>query len=121
MILLITAIVSIVISVGAQFCLKAGMSSTEIKEALMLPFSPRLVVQVLTNKFVVGGFLLYGIGALTWLGVLARWDVSKAYPLVGLGFALTAVVGLILGETVTAFRILGVSLIVAGVWVVANT
>jgi multidrug transporter EmrE-like cation transporter len=121
MIILLAAIVSIVISVAAQFALKAGMSSTEVKEALLHPFGPRVVFQVLTNQFVIGGFLLYGLGALAWLGVLSRWDVSKAYPMVGLGFALTVVVGILLGENVTLYRVFGVSLIVAGVWVVANT
>ena len=45
-----------------------------------------------TNKFLITGFMLYGLGAIVWLGVLAKWDVSKAYPLVGLGFLLSALV-----------------------------
>ena len=113
------ALVSIVLSVTAQFALKAGM--TDIKAAvpaggptgglqMLLPF--------LTNKFLITGFVLYGLGAIVWLSVLAKWDVSKAYPLVGLGFMLSALVGFALGESVTVLRGLGVLLIIAGVLMV---
>jgi multidrug transporter EmrE-like cation transporter len=56
-----------------------------------------------------------------WLGVLSKWDVSKAYPLVGLGFALTVLIGLLAGEQVTLLRGIGVVLICAGVWAVSQT
>jgi uncharacterized membrane protein len=85
------AIISIILSVAAQFLLKAG---------------------ILT---------LYGLGAVVWLKVLSTWDVSKAYPLVGLGFGLTVLVGMAMGESVTALRVLGVLLICEGVWLVANS
>lgn len=80
---MIIAVTSIALSVAAQFALKAGMSSAEVKEALSHPVALRTILAILTNKFVVGGFVLYGLGAVVWLGVLSRWDVSKAYPLVG--------------------------------------
>ena len=71
---------------------------------------------LLTDKSVLGGFLLYGLGAVVWLGVLSRWDVSKAYPLVGLGFAFTVAIGLMTGEHVTLSRMAGVALIRARVF-----
>ena len=95
---LAVAIFSIVLSVMAQFSLKAGMSSVEVKAAMTQSFGWSTPMTVLTNGFVIGGFLLYGLGAIVWLGVLSKWDVSKAYPLVGLGFALTVVIGLLAGE-----------------------
>ena len=115
------AVTSIVMSVAAQFALKAGM--TEIKSGLPPLESAGMhsLVPFLTNKWLILGFALYGLGAIVWLSVLTRWDVSKAYPLVGLGFVLSLVVGFALGEMVTLGRILGVLLIVAGVVVVALT
>jgi multidrug transporter EmrE-like cation transporter len=115
------AVISIVISVAAQFSLKAGMSSPGLREALSQQFTMHTTVTMLTNRFVVGGFMLYGLGALVWLAVLARWDVSKAYPLVGLGFGLTAIVGLMIGEHVHVSRMLGVMLICAGVILVGRS
>lgn len=116
---MIIAITSIMFSVAAQFALKAGMASGEVKEALSNPFTLQTMLIVLSNKFVVGGFMLYGLGAVVWLKVLSSWDVSKAYPLVGLGFALTVIAGLIMGEQVTVVRATGVFIICVGVWIVA--
>ena len=97
------------------------MSSLEIKEALSQPLAVRTLLFVLGNKFIIGGFLLYGLGAIVWLGVLSRWDVSKAYPLVGVGFGLTAIIGLLIGEQVTLPRAMGVALICAGVFLVGRS
>lgn len=115
------AVSSIVLSVMAQFALKAGMSSSDVREVIAQPMALRTIFIVLTNKFVFGGFCLYGLGAIVWLGVLSKWEVSKAYPLVGLGFAFTVLAGLMFGEQVTPLRAAGVALICAGVWVVSKT
>ena len=117
----ILALAAIGLSVAAQFMLKAGMSSPYVMAALHRPFDLQMPVRILTNGFVLGGLVLYGTGALAWLGVLARWDVSKAYPLVGLGFALTALIGVLFGEHVTALRVTGIALICAGVFLVAKS
>ena len=42
-------------------------------------------------------------------GVLSQWDVSKAYPLVGLGFVFTVAIGWFIGEQVTSLRAIGVA------------
>jgi multidrug transporter EmrE-like cation transporter len=117
----LVAISSIILSVAAQFLLKLGMSSLDIKLALAQPLTLRLPWIVLTNKYIFSGFVLYGLGAVVWLKVLSVWDVSKAYPLVGLGFGLTVLVGMVLGESITAMRVLGVLLICEGVWLVVNS
>lgn len=107
----ILAVVSVLLSVAAQFTLKAGMKG-QADAALW---------KALLQPLVMGGFLLYGLSAVVWLSVLARWEVSKAYPLVGLGFALTVAIGLLVGEEVSVQRCLGVGLIVAGVALVGRS
>ena len=107
----LVALFSICLSVAAQFSLKTGMASVNAAAASGVAAWQT----VLTNSFVLFGFALYGLGALVWLQVLARWDVSKAYPLVGLGFVLTAVIGWGMGENVTMLRLAGVALIGIGV------
>lgn len=119
--IIFVAIASIALSVAAQFSLKAGMSSLAVKVALAEPLSIRTAFEVLTNRYVFLGFALYGIGAVVWLGVLARWDVSKAYPMVGLGFVLTAIVGALIGEHITLIRVLGIGLICTGVILVGRS
>lgn len=119
---LLIAIISIALSVAAQFSLKAGMSGERVKAALSeQPHSFRTLFDVLTDRYVLGGFLLYGLGAVVWLAVLSKWDVSKAYPLVGLGFVGTAVIGFLVGEQVTVPRVIGVALICGGVILVGQS
>lgn len=117
----VTALLSIGLSVAAQFSLKAGISGPALQAVMGQPFTARTALVVLTDKFVLGGFVLYGLGALVWLGVLSRWDVSKAYPLVGLGFAVTVAIDLFAGEQVTLLRAVGVALICAGVYMVGRS
>ena len=111
----VVAFISIMLSVLAQISLKTGMSGASVKLVLSAPFGASTILALLTNKFVVLGFSLYGLGALVWLAVLSRWDVSKAYPLVGLGFVLTAALGWMLGEDVSALRMFGITLVCAGI------
>ncbi|MDH3388100.1 MAG: EamA family transporter [Gammaproteobacteria bacterium] len=118
---LIVAILSIVFAVSAQFSLKKGMSSAEIKAALSEPFGVHSAVTVFSDKFVFGGFVLYTLAALVWLRVISTWDVSKAYPLMGLGFVFTVIIGWMIGEQVTAARAFGVMLICAGVVLVGQS
>lgn len=118
---LLIAVTSIALSVAAQFSLKVGMSGTGLKSVLEQPLGIRSLITLLTDKYILLGFLLYGLGAIVWLGVLSKWDVSKAYPLVGLGFVLTVVIGFLIGEELTTTRIIGVALICAGVFLVGRT
>lgn len=117
----LVAIASIAVSVMAQFSLKAGMSSAAVRNALSNADHVQSAIAIATNKFVLLGFLLYGIGAVVWLAVLSNWDVSKAYPLVGLGFALALVIGCALGEQVSLVRVCGALLICMGVFVVSRS
>jgi multidrug transporter EmrE-like cation transporter len=118
---LLLAILGISLSVAAQFLLKAGVSSGQLRYALSSPLSFTTLLAVVSNWPLVAGFVLYGVSAILWLGVLAKWDVSKAYPMIGLGFCLSVLIGAYAGEQVTAQRVVGVSLIVLGVVVISRS
>lgn len=115
------ALLSIILSVAAQFSLKTGMTSHAVKEVLSMPYSLRTIQVIIFDKHIFTGFFLYGLGAIVWLAVLAKWDVSKAYPLVGLGFVLTLFVGNFLGETISLTRSIGVCFVIFGVILVSRT
>lgn len=107
----VLAVCSVLLSVAAQFLLKAGMKangSAGPAAALLQPY-------------VLLGLTVYGLSAVVWLSVLARWEVSKAYPLVGAGFAVTVLLGFMMGEAVSLTRWIGVGLICAGVFVVSRS
>lgn len=117
----LAALASILLSVAAQFTLKAGMNSLAVKQALTQPLGLRNAWDIISNALVLSGFTLYALGAVVWLTVLAQWDVSKAYPLVGLGFIFTLIVGLMQGEQVSLVRATGVLLIASGVYLVSRS
>jgi len=112
---------SVAFSSLAQIALKHGMGSAATQRAV----ADRQLGGLLTlaaDPYIVCGFVLYGLGALVWLGVLAKIEVSLAYPFVGLGFLLTMVFGIgFLGESFSLARLAGTLLIIAGVVLVAST
>ena len=64
----------------------------------------------------------YGLSVIVWLVGLSRVPVSQAYPLLSLGYVLN--IGLawwLLGEAPNAQRVVGIGVIVLGVWLVARS
>lgn len=116
-------VVSVALSSLAQITLKSGMSTQGVQRALAEDAGAfGLCWTLVTNPFVVAGLGMYGLGAVMWLFVLARLEVSLAYPFVGLGFIMTMLFGaLILGEQLNAWRIAGTLLVVAGVVIIARS
>jgi multidrug transporter EmrE-like cation transporter len=109
-------LVSVSISALAQVALKRGMSSPTVQIVLERGEVLQKVLTIGTSPMVVVGIALYGLGAVVWLLVLARVDVSQAYPFVGLGFLITLGFGvLVLGEIVTFARLIGIGLVAAGI------
>lgn len=109
-------LLSVSISALAQVALKRGMSSSTVQIVLERGELLQKVLTIGTSPMVVVGIALYGLGAMVWLLVLARVDVSQAYPFVGLGFVITLGFGvLVLGEIVTVARLIGIGLVAAGI------
>ena len=79
-------------------------------------------LKLLQTPWVIVGFLCYGLSAVLWLDVLSKLDFSLAFPLVGLTYVLTLLIGrFFFGEVVGWERLLGVALILAGVFVLARS
>ena len=118
---LLLILASIALSALAQITLKSGMSQPFIQHALTSGGLP-MVWAVATNLHVIGGLALYGLGAILWLGVLAKVDVSLAYPFVAFGFILTMILAvLLLGESVSYVRLIGTLLITVGAILISRT
>jgi multidrug transporter EmrE-like cation transporter len=114
-------IFSVTLSALAQICLKIGMSSLSVQKAISSSSVSATAYAVLSSPAVIGGLALYGLGAIVWLSVLARIDVSIAYPFVGISFLITAALAvLILGEPLSTPMIIGTSLVILGVAILAR-
>lgn len=107
-------------SAFGQIALKFGMASAAVQAALttggVVPVSTAIAI----NPFVLSGLFMYGFSAMVWLFVLARLDVSIAYPFVSLGFVVTMSLGcLLFGEPLTLRKVLGTIVVMFGVYLVA--
>ncbi|MDR3426434.1 MULTISPECIES: EamA family transporter [Silvimonas] len=117
--LFVLILISVSCSAFAQMLLKRGMVDASVQDALRTMNLPALATGVALNPWVLSGLALYFGGAVVWLGVLARVDVSTAYPFVALGLIVTVVLGgLVFNEQITAWKIAGSCLVALGVYLV---
>ena len=64
----------------------------------------------------------YGLSVIVWVIGLSRAPVSQAYPLLSLGYVLTALgAWAMLGETLSMQRITGIAVIIVGVFLVSRS
>lgn len=114
-------LVCVALGVAGQLLLKQGMSADRDAVDRVSEVVPRLM-KAATNPMVIAGFLLYGLSAALWLIVLTRAELSWAYPMLSLGYVLVVFLSRILfHEAVTAPRLIGTLVVVAGVWLIART
>ena len=114
-------IISIVLSTGAQLALKAGMASPVVQLTLAQKFRFMSVIDILLHPFILLGLLCYVASVVAWLGVLSRMEVSSAYPFAAAAIVLTAIFGwLLFDDSFSAGKIVGTTLIVIGVIILAR-
>jgi drug/metabolite transporter (DMT)-like permease len=68
------------------------------------------------------GACLYVFSFAIWLAILARNELSSAYPVaIGLTLVFSTVLARVtLGETLSPVRILGIAVVFAGIWLVTR-
>ncbi|MBU2589403.1 MAG: multidrug resistance protein [Nanoarchaeota archaeon] len=110
-----TVLLSVLTVAIGQLLLKYGMNQIG---PLSFSFSTLIstAVNVFSNPFVVVGFLLFASSSLLWLVAISEAELSYAYPLLGAGYALVALLSWVLfGEAVSTLRIFGIFVITSGV------
>jgi drug/metabolite transporter (DMT)-like permease len=111
----------VVLNVAGQLSLKYGMSQMG-NFAISLSTLPPVFLKAATNPNVLLGVVCYGLGFLVWLIVLAKAEVSYAYPLISLGYVFTAILArVLLGEAVSFTRMAGILVTCLGVFLIARS
>lgn len=121
MITLILALFSVSLNAAAQIFLRKTMVAVG---PLPSGWSELMsfVSAVVLSPWFVAGMACYAVSIALWLIVLSKLEVSVAYPLLSIGYVITAVVGFFfLGENVTLLRVFGIALICGGLFFVART
>lgn len=113
-------LLGVLLNASAQLLLKAGMiqiGQFEFSLANALPIG----LQVMGNIPIIIGLSFYVLSVGIWLLVLSRVPVSFAYPMLSIGYIVNALAAFYLfGEPLTSVRVLGIFIIIAGVYLVAQ-
>ncbi len=111
----------VLLNAAAQLLLKAG-----VKDMGIIQLSPATIfsagLKLALEPHILGGLTCYVISVVVWILALSRVQVSIAYPMLSLGYVVTAFIAwAFLGETVNAMRITGIAVIIVGVFLVARS
>ncbi|MBD2124524.1 EamA family transporter [Trichocoleus sp. FACHB-262] len=110
-------LMSIVASVAGQFFLKAGalkLGKVNVDNVL------GHILSILFTPELLAGLTCYAFGAIAYILLLTRVKLSIAAPSVALSYVFAVMLGYFLfRETIPISRVIGLSLIVSGVVLVA--
>lgn len=113
-------LLGVLLNAGAQLLLKAGMCQIGHFDFTLTNALP-IGLKVAGSPQVLTGLLLYVISVGVWLLVLSRVPVSYAYPMLSIGYIVNAIAAYYLfGEPLTSLRVVGIFIIIAGVYMVAQ-
>jgi multidrug transporter EmrE-like cation transporter len=114
-------LVGVLLNAAAQLLLKAGTNAVgrfEFSSANALPVGMKLAFE----PHILGGIACYVVSVVVWILALSRTEVSIAYPMLSIGYIVNAIAAWYLfGEAVTPMRLVGIGIIVVGVFVVARS
>lgn len=80
-------------------------------------------LKLFTDPFIISGLLSAFIASLFWMATMTKLDISFAYPFITAGLTVSTVVIAIifLNEPVTTNNIIGVLLIISGVFIMSSS
>lgn len=113
---------SVCLNVTANILLKKGVTAAggiSGEPAKLLVDIPR----VFASPLIIIGLALYGLSFVIWLRVLSFNDLSRAYPIFAtIVFTLTTAGSIIfLKENISLARVVGMAIMLAGIYIVARS
>ena len=91
-------------------------SSAQILYKLGIPALKFDIVSILTNYYLLGGLILYGISAILMIISFRGGEVSVLYPIIATSYIWVSILSIyFLGEKMNDFRWIGVFIIIAGI------
>jgi multidrug transporter EmrE-like cation transporter len=112
----------VLLNACAQLLLKAGTNA--LGGAIHLTMSNwfETLIKVATQLPILGGLACYGVSLVVWIIGLSRTDVTIAYPMLSLGYVVSAIgAWMFLGEVIPPQRLVAIGVIMLGVVLLART
>jgi multidrug transporter EmrE-like cation transporter len=111
----------VLLNAAAQLLLKAGTNAVghfEFHLDNVLPVGLKLAFE----PHILGGMTCYAVSLVVWIMALSRAPVSIAYPMLSIGYVINAFIAYFwFGEPLASQKLLGIGIIVIGVWLVAKS
>jgi len=114
-------IFGVMLNAAAQLALKQGMRDVGYFD-FRLGNCGRVLLAVAASPYILAGLACYIISVAVWLLVLSRVEVSYAYPLLSIGYIVTAFAGWhFFNESISLTRWAGIIVICLGVWLITRS
>lgn len=114
-------ITGVLLNAIAQLALKASVSETGVI-SLDIPSLLSSASSLIVNVWLWLGLVCYGVSVVVWILALSRVDVSIAYPMLSIGYVLNAIAAWhLFDEPMGPGRLIGIGIIILGVYVLARS
>jgi multidrug transporter EmrE-like cation transporter len=112
----------VLLNACAQLLLKAGTNALGGAIHLTMSNAFETFIKVASQLPILGGLACYALSLVVWIIGLSRTDVTIAYPMLSLGYVVSAAgAWMFLGEAVSPQRLLGIGVILVGVVLLARS
>jgi len=115
-------IVSVAFNVTANILLKTAVTKTGGISAESTQILTN-IAKVAFSPYLIAGLILYGLSFLIWLRVLTFNDLSRSYPIFATIVFLMTTLGsvIFLKENITVIRVVGIAVMLTGIFIVARS
>ena len=109
-------LISVLFNAGARIFLKFGAEHKE----LLIQNNTHLILAY-ANTYILLGLLCYAVSIFLWIEALTKVHVSIAYPMLSMGYIFVTIFAYyFFNEDITAYKVIGLSIIILGIFILAN-
>jgi drug/metabolite transporter (DMT)-like permease len=112
----------ILLNAFCQISIKSGiLQLKEIQEPTNI-FNKENIRNIISNKLIVFGFVLYLVSTIFWFGAMSKLDMSVLSPLGSLIFIMIALLAFFfLGEKISPLRWAAITIIIVGTFLLVKS
>jgi multidrug transporter EmrE-like cation transporter len=114
-------LIGVLLNAVAQLALKASVSGVG-PIAVSLDTAVPMTMRLAAEPWLWAGLACYAVSVVVWILALSRVDVTIAYPMLSIGYVVNALAAwALLGEALSAGRLVGIGVIILGVFILARS
>jgi len=112
-------LVCVGLGVTGELLFKTGAMQLSGLDFSSISGAAQSIPSILSRPAILVAFIVYGVASVLWIVVLTRLDLSFAYPMYALMYAIIPIAAyLLLHEHIPAGRWVGIFFIVLGVFII---